>query len=121
MTHNLGIVAEICDRVCVLYGGQVVEVSPTRDLFNNPIHPYTQGLLMAIPRLDHIIDRLDSIRGVVPNLITPPSGCRFNPRCDLAEEICSQEKPDLVTLENGHMFSCHVRERDFADKIIARI
>lgn len=121
VTHNLGIVAEICDRVCVLYGGQVVEVSPTRDLFNNPIHPYTQGLLMAIPRLDHIIDRLDSIRGVVPNLITPPSGCRFNPRCDLAEEICSQEKPDLVTLENGHMFSCHVRERDFADKIIARI
>jgi peptide/nickel transport system ATP-binding protein len=121
VTHNLGIVAEMCDRVCVLYGGQAVEVTPTKELFNNPIHPYTQGLIKAIPLLHKQVDELSSIDGVVPNLIYPPKGCRFHPRCELAEEICKQEKPSLVTLENGHMFACHVKERDYEDKIVARI
>jgi oligopeptide/dipeptide ABC transporter ATP-binding protein len=121
VTHNLGIVAEMCDRVAVLYGGQVVEVTPTRELFENPIHPYTQGLLKAIPLINKPVKILDSIKGVVPNLVYPPSGCRFNPRCEIAEEICTKDKPELVTLENGHMFACYVRERDYTDKIVARI
>lgn len=119
VTHNLGIVAEMCDRVCVLYGGQLAEVTPVKELFNNPIHPYTQGLIKAIPLLHQQVDELTTIDGVLPNLINPPSGCRFNPRCKLVEEVCKQSKPKLVTLENGHMFACHVKERGYADKIVA--
>lgn len=121
VTHNLGIVAEMCDRVCVLYGGQVFEVTPTKELFLNPIHPYTQGLIRSIPLLHKPVDVLSSIEGVVPNLISPPTGCRFHPRCEIAEDICKAEKPDLVTLENGHMFACAVKERDYLDKIVARV
>lgn len=121
VTHNLGIVAEMCDRVCVLYGGQVAEVTPTKELFLNPIHPYSVGLIKAIPLLHKTVARLESIDGVVPNLVYPPDGCRFNPRCAIAEDICKKEKPELVTLENGHMFACHVKERDFTDKIVARV
>ncbi|MHA2096729.1 MAG: ABC transporter ATP-binding protein, partial [Candidatus Hodarchaeales archaeon] len=81
VTHNLGIVAEMCDRVAVLYGGQIAEIAKTKSIFVEPIHPYTQGLLKSIPLLHKPKEILDSIDGVVPNLVNPPSGCRFHPRC----------------------------------------
>ncbi|MHA2103671.1 MAG: ABC transporter ATP-binding protein [Candidatus Hodarchaeales archaeon] len=118
VTHNMGIVAEMCDRVVVLYGGQVAEISQTKELFSNPIHPYTVGLLRAIPQITKPVDELTSIRGVVPNLVHPPPGCRFNPRCDFAEEICSEEKPKLVDVGNGHIFACHVRAREYKHTVV---
>lgn len=116
VTHNLGIVAEMCDRVMVLYGGQVAEIAPTYEIFKNPIHPYTQGLMKAIPLLHKPKEILDSIKGVVPNLVHPPSGCRFHPRCELAEEICKREKPLVKELEKGHYVACHVKEREYLGK-----
>jgi oligopeptide/dipeptide ABC transporter ATP-binding protein len=121
VTHNMGIVAEMCDRVCVLYGGQVVEIALTNDLFSNPIHPYTGGLLKAIPLMTNPVDKLAAIKGVVPNLVHPPPGCRFNPRCEIAEEICSEEKPPIVDIGDDHYFACHVRAREYKHKIVGEL
>jgi len=108
ITHNLGIVGEICDRVAVMYAGQVVETCDVDLLFNNPLHPYTNGLLQAIPRLDRDVERLKEIPGTIPNLIHPPTGCRFHPRCPQAMEICKEEPPKRVEVEPGHFISCHL-------------
>ncbi len=109
ITHNLGIVAEICDRVIVMYSGDVVEASPTRELFFSPAHPYTNLLLEAVPKLHQDpSERLPSIPGSVPNLIHPPSACRFHPRCPHAREICATEKPLLQAVSDGHMAACHL-------------
>ena len=113
VTHNLGIIAEMCDRVAIFYGGQVVEVAATKELFARPIHPYTEGLLKAIPLLHKPKKELDSIKGVVPNLVNPPTGCRFNPRCYLAEDQCSEAKPKLKELTPDHFVACFVREKDY--------
>lgn len=120
VTHNLGIIAEMCDRVAVFYGGQVVEVARTKDLFKNPIHPYTEGLLKAIPLIHRPKIKLDAIKGVVPNLVNPPNGCRFHPRCELAEKnpeirenYCTAQKPSLNELTPRHQVACHIRERDY--------
>ncbi|MGQ4871413.1 MAG: ABC transporter ATP-binding protein [Candidatus Thorarchaeota archaeon] len=107
ITHDLGVVAETCNSVTVMYAGTTVEATSTEELFNNPIHPYTVGLLKAVPKLHEHKDRLDQIRGSVPNLITPPTGCRFHPRCDFATEICSKEKPELREIRPGHWVACH--------------
>ncbi|RLI50300.1 MAG: ABC transporter ATP-binding protein [Candidatus Thorarchaeota archaeon] len=107
ITHDLGVVAETCNAVTVMYAGTTVEATSTEELFNNPIHPYTVGLLKAVPKLHEHKDRLDQIRGSVPNLITPPTGCRFHPRCDFATEICSKEKPELREIRPGHWVACH--------------
>ncbi|MHA1654514.1 MAG: ABC transporter ATP-binding protein [Candidatus Thorarchaeota archaeon] len=107
ITHDLGVVAETCNAVTVMYAGTTVEATSTEELFNNPIHPYTVGLLKAVPKLHEHKDRLDQIRGSVPNLITPPTGCRFHPRCDFATEICSKEKPELREMRPGHWVACH--------------
>ncbi|MHA2434133.1 MAG: ABC transporter ATP-binding protein, partial [Candidatus Thorarchaeota archaeon] len=107
ITHDLGVVAETCTQVAVMYAGVVVEYASTEDLFSNPIHPYTQGLLRAIPKLIEKIDRLLQIRGSVPNLITPPSGCRFHPRCDFATEICKEKRPRREEMKPGHWVECH--------------
>ncbi len=117
VTHNLGIVAEMCDRVAVLYGGQVAEVATTKEIFTDPIHPYTQGLLKSIPLLHKPKEILNSIDGVVPNLVNPPSGCRFHPRCPLKEDICVQERPKLVQVLPGHWVHCHVRGREHTNKM----
>ncbi len=117
VTHNLGIVAEMCDRVAVLYGGQIAEVAETKALFVDPIHPYTQGLLRSIPLLHKPKDLLDSIDGVVPNLVNPPSGCRFHPRCPLKEDICAQERPKLVKVLPEHWVHCHVKQREYEGKV----
>ncbi|MGV9169127.1 MAG: ABC transporter ATP-binding protein, partial [Promethearchaeia archaeon] len=107
ITHDLGVVAETCDWVTVMYAGNTVETASTKDLFENPLHPYTTGLLKAIPKLHEDRERLPQISGTVPNLIEPPPGCRFHPRCDYATAVCRQEKPELRELGPDHWVACH--------------
>ena len=108
ITHNLGVVAETADRVAVMYAGKIVEIAPVDEIFKNPLHPYTKGLLKAVPNLMTKIERLESIPGTVPNLINPPSGCRFHPRCLYAKDICREKIPELKEIENGHFVACHL-------------
>ena len=106
ITHDMGIVADMADRVTVLYAGQVAETAQTKELYKLPRHPYTKALLEAVPRLD--TDRtLEVIPGNIPNLIEPPSGCRFHPRCKYAKEICSKMVPVLEEVKPGHVVACH--------------
>jgi peptide/nickel transport system ATP-binding protein len=108
ITHDLAVVAEVADRVCVMYAGQIVEEAPVRQLFARPLHPYTQGLLASVPRIDHPEKELSSVPGSVPNLIDPPSGCRFHPRCPHAMPICAQERPPVTQEEAGHTVACYL-------------
>jgi len=108
ITHDLGIVAEMCDRVAVMYAGVVVEYSDTKKLFKNPFHPYTKGLLNTIPSLTREQDRLEAIEGMVPNLIYPPEGCRFHPRCRSAMDVCKRDRPAMITVEPDHQVACHL-------------
>lgn len=108
ITHNLGIIAEICDRVGVMYAGNIVELASNDDLFKEPLHPYTQGLLAAIPRIDVDLPRLATIEGNVPNLYKPPPGCRFHPRCPYAMDICTRVKPKMIEVKPGHSVACHL-------------
>ncbi len=108
ITHDFGVVAELCDRVSVMYGGQIVERAPTREIFKNPGHPYTRGLLNAIPRIDRDMDRLDNVYGVVPNLISPPDGCRFCSRCPGHYEICHRKNPEPVEVGPDHLVNCWI-------------
>ncbi len=107
ITHDLGVVAETCNWVTVMYAGNTIESSSTEELFKNPLHPYTNGLLEAIPKLHEKRERLEQIMGSVPNLINPPSGCRFHPRCSYATSICSEQKPVLEEMIPGHWVACH--------------
>lgn len=107
ITHDMGVVAETCNWTNVMYAGTTVESCATSELFNKPLHPYTSGLLTAVPKLHEVKERLPQIRGSVPNLITPPPGCRFHPRCDYATSICKEQKPKLEELEPGHWVACH--------------
>ena len=111
ITHDLGVVAETCNWVNVMYAGTTVESCATKELFEQPMHPYTEGLLIAVPRLHVTKPRLDQIRGMVPNLISPPSGCRFHPRCDFATDKCKEQKPVLKELKPGHWVACHYPQR----------
>jgi oligopeptide/dipeptide ABC transporter ATP-binding protein len=108
ITHDLGIVAETCERVVVMYAGQIAEVSQTKDLFRRPLHPYTQGLLRAVPKLHVEVEELEIIPGSVPNLIYPPSGCRFHPRCPFAMERCRAESPPMYEVGREHQVACYL-------------
>jgi peptide/nickel transport system ATP-binding protein len=108
ITHNLGVVAEVCDRVGVMYAGNVVEIGPKGSIFYEPLHPYTQGLMNSIPRVNLDLPRLETIAGNVPNLIKPPTGCRFNPRCPYAMEVCISDKPLLTEVRPEHNVACHL-------------
>ncbi len=107
ITHDLGLVAEICDRVTVMYAGDVAETASVRELFKEQYHPYTQGLLSSVPKRDQK-GALQPIPGTVPNLIHPPSGCRFHPRCPHAKEICSVVKPNIIEKTPDHFVACHL-------------
>ncbi len=107
ITHDLGVVAEIADRVVVMYAGKVVEEAYVHDLFAKPLHPYTEALLKCIPRVDEKKERLDDIKGNVPNPASFPSGCRYHPRCKKAMEICKTEIPHEIQMENRRV-SCHL-------------
>jgi peptide/nickel transport system ATP-binding protein len=106
ITHDLGVVAEMCDDVAVMYGGRIVEHAPTKELYANPKHPYTVGLLESIPRLYHKQDRLHVIRGNVPNPLTIPPGCSFHPRCPKRFEPCDRFVPSLADIAPDHQVSC---------------
>ncbi len=106
ITHNLGVVAEVCDRVLVMYAGYVVEEADVNTLFDHPCHPYTQGLLKCMPKVDETRERLDMIEGTVPSPYAMPQGCRFAPRCPKRMPQCDTEKPELYDLGNGHKCRC---------------
>lgn len=106
ITHDFGIVANMCDRVAVMYAGQIVESAPVRDIFYQPAHQYTAALLKAVPKLETKIDRLTSIPGQPPRLDRLPIGCRFSPRCPRSEGRCVQEEPPLVTMGDDHWVKC---------------
>jgi oligopeptide/dipeptide ABC transporter ATP-binding protein len=106
ISHDLGVVSEVCDRVAVMYAGTIVELAKTRAMFENPLHPYTQRLLEAIPKLTEKVERLCVIPGAVPSLVNPPSGCRFHPRCALAKTRCKAEKPQPTSVGVEHWVSC---------------
>jgi peptide/nickel transport system ATP-binding protein len=113
ITHAMGVVAEVAQRVVVMYAGKVVEEAPVADLFARPRHPYTQGLIRSIPRID--LDstqktRLEAIGGSVPILINPAPGCRFAPRCRFAFARCAEEEPLLREVAPGHRMACHLGE-----------
>jgi peptide/nickel transport system ATP-binding protein len=109
ITHAMGVVAETCQRVVVMYAGKVVEEAPVGELFAKPLHPYTQGLIRSIPRLDLAAEhkqRLETIAGTVPFLLEPPEGCRFAARCKFAKEECTQATPPLREVSPGHKVAC---------------
>ncbi|MGG3884591.1 ABC transporter ATP-binding protein [Brevibacillus panacihumi] len=110
ITHDLGVVAEMCDRVIVMYAGKVVEEADVVTLFTNPKHPYTQGLMKSIPRLNGTDERLYSIKGSVPIPGTLRKGCTFAPRCEYATDICRQEIPELNEIEDNHSCRCWLYE-----------
>ncbi len=108
ITHDLGVVAEVAERVLVMYGGQIVEEAPVKDLFLKTKHPYTTALLKTIPNIDVELDRLDSIAGSVPPAHLFPKGCRFASRCEHAMDICLDENPELLEITPGHKVRCHL-------------
>ena len=108
ITHDLSVAAEIADRVAVMYGGNTVEIALTREIFKNPLHPYTKMLLKAIPNISNPVERLESIPGIVPDLVDPPPGCRFHPRCPYSMPICQRKTPKLKEIEEKHEVACHL-------------
>jgi peptide/nickel transport system ATP-binding protein len=108
ITHDMSVVAEVCDRVGVMYAGDIAETGDVRDVIFNPKHPYTRGLMQAIPSEDRT--ELQGIPGTVPGLVNPPPGCRFHPRCPYVMERCKQEKPAARTVGEGHTVACHLYE-----------
>jgi oligopeptide transport system ATP-binding protein len=110
ITHDLGVVAELADRVVVMYAGRVAETATVEDLFASPRHPYTVGLLRSLPRVDTATDELYAIPGNPPNMIAPPAGCPFHPRCPLARDRCVTDRPELREVGDGRRSACHYAE-----------
>lgn len=112
ITHDLATAKYICDRIGVLYLGKFAEVGDLRQIYSRPLHPYTQALLAAVPVPDPLERRTKEMpEGEIPNPIDPPTGCRFHPRCPIAQAICSQKEPEMRTLLPGHMVACHFAEQ----------
>ncbi|PKW26089.1 ABC transporter ATP-binding protein [Phycicoccus duodecadis] len=113
ITHDLGVVADVADRIAVMYAGRLVEKADVNDLYAAPAHPYTRGLLESIPRLDQKGQKLSAIGGLPPNLMRIPAGCPFNPRCRMAQDICRRDLPPLREVAPGRLAACH-----FAEEVI---
>ena len=124
ITHDLGVVAEYCDNIQVMYAGKAAEFGRTDDIYFHPSHPYTWGLLQSIPRLDELADRLNPISGRPPSLINVPPGCAFHPRCPYAFDRCRTEVPELIPIDGYHADACHLgkadKERIVAEEVLAR-
>jgi oligopeptide/dipeptide ABC transporter ATP-binding protein len=108
ITHNLGVVAHTCDTIGVMYASHLVELGTKQEIFTKPLHPYTVGLLNSIPRLDTRTKFLTPIKGLVCNMLEPPRGCKFHPRCEHAMDICTQEIPQFKEMAPGHFVACHL-------------
>jgi len=108
ISHDLSIIAETCDSTAIMYAGKLVEYGNIVNIFKRPLHPYTQGLISAFPSIHSKRQRMYSIPGSPPDLLNPPSGCRFHPRCQYAMEICRREEPPLVEIESDHYVACHL-------------
>ena len=107
ITHDLGVVAETCDKVAIIYAGEVVEAGSVTEVYLNPRHPYTRGLFDSIPKLDEDSTRLIPIEGMTPNMAEPPTGCYFHPRCKYCQERCRTQSPEMVQMAGGtHRFKC---------------
>lgn len=109
ITHDLGVVAQNCDRVVVMYAGKIVEVAEVCELFDQPAHPYTQGLIMSIPKMSSDVEELYSIDGSIPSFGSLPGGCTFGPRCPYFTEECTKSEPVLKDIGGGHLCACHRR------------
>jgi peptide/nickel transport system ATP-binding protein len=108
ITHDLAIISKMCDRVAVMYSGSIVENGTTKTIFTKPYHPYTKGLLSAVPMEGREEEDLTIIPGMVPNLIYPPAGCRFHPRCPNRFAPCDREKPKSIEVEKNYLVACHL-------------
>ncbi|NLD98096.1 MAG: ABC transporter ATP-binding protein [Synergistaceae bacterium] len=115
ITHDLGIVAEMCDKVAIMYAGRVVEYASTEALYNRPAHPYTEGLFNSIPDIDRDEEELKVIQGLLPDPTNLPSGCSFHPRCPYAIDSCAKDAPPMVEIEPGHFVACPVRFEHWKD------
>ena len=113
ITHDLGVVAQNCEYVAIMYAGEIVEQGSLREVFKNGLHPYTEGLFDSIPKLNEDVDRLKPIEGLMPDPANLPEGCKFHPRCKYAEEICQCKAPEEVSINENHRVCCH---RDGAEK-----
>jgi oligopeptide/dipeptide ABC transporter ATP-binding protein len=111
ITHNIGVVAEIADRVAVMYAARLMELTKAQTLFDEPLHPYTQALLASVPNIKLVGDNLEIMEGSPPDLINPPSGCRFHPRCAHAFERCAQESPPFAQVRPGHYAACWLHQK----------
>ncbi|MGW4233553.1 ABC transporter ATP-binding protein [Streptomyces sp. NPDC004980] len=107
ITHDLGVVADVADKIAVMYAGRIVETSPVHDIYRAPAHPYTKGLLRSIPRLDQKGQDLYAIKGLPPNLLHIPPGCAFHPRCPMAQAVCRTDVPPLYTVDENRRSACH--------------
>ncbi|NNN32760.1 ABC transporter ATP-binding protein [Streptomyces sp. S3(2020)] len=107
ITHDLGVVADVADRIAVMYAGRIVESAPVHDIYKAPAHPYTKGLLDSIPRLDQKGQELYAIKGLPPNLMNIPPGCAFNPRCPMAQDVCRTDVPPLYDVSEDRTSACH--------------
>ena len=108
ITHSLEVIAQMCNKVYVLYAGHVMEYADVRSIFKNHKHPYTTGLINCIPKIGEYRRRLEDIPGFVPYMINPPPGCRFSPRCQHAKRVCSREKPEMIQIDKGHCVACNL-------------
>jgi len=108
ITHDLSIISEVCEKMVVMYAGQVVEAGDIITMFKKPLHPYTQGLIRAFPSIKEKKRKMSSIPGMPPDLLNPPSGCRFRLRCKYAMDICEREAPQLIEVSKGHVVACHL-------------
>ncbi|MCD6241623.1 ABC transporter ATP-binding protein [Candidatus Bathyarchaeota archaeon] len=108
ITHDLSIITEVCEKVAIMYAGKIVEYGDITEIFKKPLHPYTQGLISAFPNIKAEKTRVQSIPGAPPNLLSPPPGCRFHPRCKYAMDICRKEEPDFIKISKNHFVACHL-------------
>jgi oligopeptide transport system ATP-binding protein len=122
ITHDLGVVADVADKIAVMYAGRIVETAPVHDLYRRPAHPYTRGLLDSIPRLDRKGRELYAIKGLPPNLVAIPPGCPFNPRCPRAQDVCRTDRPPLFAVTEpdgtelpGRRSACHFWKDELSD------
>jgi len=124
ITHDLGIISKMCNRVAVMYSGSIVEYGKITQLFTYPYHPYTRGLIASVPIVGKRKERLDIIQGTVPNLIYPPTGCKFHPRCEYRFEPCDNVIPKNIEVEPDYFVGCHLYDnqyRDLAELVIKRV